>query len=47
MDQETTIENIVEHVYQMFKNVFEYHAVEKVFISEGLQKGAIKVISEP
>jgi 6-pyruvoyl-tetrahydropterin synthase len=47
MDQETTIENIVEHVCHLFKQVFQFHAVERIFISEGLQKGALKVISEP
>lgn len=42
MDKETTIENIVEHVYNKLKIVLDYYDVSKIFISEGLQKGAIK-----
>lgn len=45
MEQETTIENIVEHVCEKFSPVLDYYAVSKVFISEGLQKGALKQIS--
>jgi len=42
MNTETTIENIVEHVCEKFKPVLEYYGAETVFISEGLQKGALK-----
>jgi hypothetical protein len=45
MDEETTIENIVDHVCEKFALVFDYYAVNKVFISEGLQKGALKIIN--
>jgi len=44
MDKETTIENIVEHVCAQLKPVLDYHAVSRVHISEGLQKGAVKQI---
>lgn len=42
MDKETTIENIVEHINEVFHATLEFYRVEKIFISEGLQKGAIK-----
>jgi hypothetical protein len=45
MDKETTIENIIEHVCAQLKPVLDYYAVSRVFISEGLQKGALKEIS--
>lgn len=45
MEQETTIENIVEHVCERMKPVLDFYAVSKVFISEGLQKGALKQIA--
>lgn len=44
MDSETTIENIVEHVCSELKPIFDYYAVSRVFISEGLQKGALKCL---
>lgn len=42
MEKETTVENIVEHVCEKFEPVLSYYGVGKVFISEGLQKGALK-----
>ncbi len=42
MDSETTIENIVEHVWDMFYMVIKYYGIKKIFLSEGLQKGAFK-----
>lgn len=44
MEQETTIENIVEHVCEKLGPVFDFYGVSNVFISEGLQKGALKHI---
>lgn len=45
MDKETTIENIVDHVCEVFHATLDFYNVKKLFISEGLQKGALKVIS--
>jgi uncharacterized protein (UPF0335 family) len=42
MEEETTIENIVDEFVKTNRNVLEAADVERVFISEGLQKGAYK-----
>lgn len=44
MKKETTIENIVEHVSEVFKELLNFYCVKSIYISEGLQKGAIKYL---
>lgn len=44
MQQETTVENILEHVSDIFHATLEVYKVRSIFISEGLQKGAWKEI---
>lgn len=44
IDKETTIENIVEHVCEVLAVPLEFAGAYKVFISEGLQKGAVKLL---
>ena len=44
MDKETTIENIVDFVVSKLGISIGFHGIKRIMISEGLQKGAMRLI---
>lgn len=46
LDTETTIENIVEAVAEMFKDDLEEIGASALYVSEGVHKGAVKFLYE-